>query len=94
MRDQPFVVGGIAGEAAAQMVVDAALAHAVERDRHGVEQAGLVAIAQPGAPEHLEHVGRGEFRRLAEAAPHRIAFLPMRVAIWSSSASGNSGPSP
>ena len=50
MRDQPLVVGGIAREAAAEMIVDAALAHAVERDGHGLEQARLGAIAQPAAP--------------------------------------------
>ena len=86
MRDQPLVVGGVAREAAAQMIVDAALAHAVERDGDGVEQPCVGALAQPAAPERLEHVGRGKFRRLAEAAPHRIAFLgELRSAIWSSS---------
>ena len=75
MRDQPFVVGGVAREAAAEMIVDAALAHAVERDGDGLEQAPLVAVAQPAAPQHLEQIGRGELRRLSEAAPHRVAFL-------------------
>ena len=36
MRDQPLVVRRVAGEAAGEMVVDAALAHPVERDRHGI----------------------------------------------------------
>jgi len=57
------------------MVVDAALAHAVERDGDGLEQARVVAVAQPATPQHLEQVGRGKFRRLSESAPHRIAFL-------------------
>ena len=75
MRDQPFVVGGVAREAAAQVIVDAALAHAVERDGDRVAQLGVAAVAQPAAPQQLEDVGRGEFRRLAEAAPVEIALL-------------------
>ncbi len=38
MRDQPAFVGGIAREAAADMIVDAAHAHIVERGLHQLEE--------------------------------------------------------
>ena len=86
MRDQPFVVGGVAREAAAEMIVDAALAHAVERDGDGVAQPGVGAVAQPAAPQ------QSRTRRAREiSAPGRSRPTPgripaaMRSAIWSSS---------
>ena len=75
MRDQPLGIRGVAREAAGQVIVDPTLAHAVERDGDGVRQPGAGAIAEPCPPDGFEQVRRGKFRRLAEAAPHRIALL-------------------
>src|SRR5262245_49840399 len=71
MRHQPALVHGIAGEAAAEMVVDAALAHARERELDQTEIA-LVTQPQPGAPEELQHHGLRELGRAAHPAVHGI----------------------
>ena len=49
MRHQPALVDRIAGEAAAEMIVNAALADVVQRDVDGREVTRF-AGAQPGAP--------------------------------------------
>ena len=74
MRHQPFGIGGVAGEAAAQMIVDAALAHAPQRDIDRLAIAGIAA-ALPGAPEQLEDRHLGKFRRPADAAMDEIDLL-------------------
>ena len=67
MRHQPAVVDGVAGEAAAEVVVDAALADVAEREQHGVAVGG-VAGAVAGAPEEVEEARLRKFRRAAGAA--------------------------
>ena len=67
MRHQPALVDRIAREAAAEMVVDAALAHALERVLDGLEEA-LVAGAQPGPPEHFQDRRLRKLGRAAQAA--------------------------
>ncbi len=67
MRDQPALVHGIARESAAEMVVDAALAHARQRKLDQAEVAFIVQ-AQAGAPEKLEHHGLRELGRAAHPA--------------------------
>src|SRR3546814_4858553 len=62
MRHQPFGVGGVPGEAAAQMIVYAALAHAGERGRHRLPVL-LPAGPLPGPPQQGEDPGLGELRR-------------------------------
>src|SRR5436309_5285057 len=56
MRREPALVDGIAREAAAKVIVDAALAHARERELHRTEIAS-VAQALAGAPQKFEHRG-------------------------------------
>ena len=53
MRRQPDGIGGVAGEAAAQVVIDAALAHAVQGNGNGLPEIPL-AGPQPGPPQELE----------------------------------------
>ena len=67
MRREPERVGRIARIAAAEMVVDAALGHAVEQQQDGV---AVLRIAGLGvsAPDQVEHGALGKFRRAAEAA--------------------------
>ena len=67
MRDQPAVVDGIAGEAAAEMIVDAALGDVAEGDEHGIAVA-RVAGAEAGPPQHVEEAGLGELGCAADAA--------------------------
>ena len=50
MRHEPALVGGVAGEATAEMIVDAALGDMGEGERHRVQRVGE-PIAQPGAPK-------------------------------------------
>ena len=71
MRDQPQRVGRVTREAAAEMVVDAALAHAFARHGDGVGERRL-AGAQPGAPQRLENGDLGKFRGAAQTAENRI----------------------
>ncbi len=71
MRRQPFLIGRIARKAAAEMIIDAALAHVIESDDHGVE-IGTLRGSEIGAPEQLKDRGLRKFRRLADAAMERI----------------------
>jgi hypothetical protein len=63
--DQPAAVGGVAGEAATQVVVDPAAGHGVEREQRGVE-GGLVARAPVVAQEGVDRHGLGELGRPSE----------------------------
>jgi len=67
MGHEPPRIGRITGEAATQMVVDAALAHRVERldDRVAIRR---LTGPPPGSPQQLEDAGLREFRRGADAA--------------------------
>src|SRR5262249_46975557 len=71
MRHEPALVHRIAGEPAAEVVVDAALADVVERDFNGGEIA-ISAGAQAGAPQAFEQRSLRKFRRAARAAIDRI----------------------
>ena len=74
MRHQPDLVHRVARETAAQVIVDAALAHIVERHANGVAEA-VLAGALPGAPELLENLRLREFRGAADAAAERVDIL-------------------
>jgi hypothetical protein len=81
MRHQPTLIHRVAGKAAAEMIVDAALADVVEGDFDGGEVAGL-AGAQAGAPQQLEQRSLRKFRCSAGTAVDRIddaAELARRV---------------
>ena len=71
MRHQPFLVDRIAREAAAEVIVDAAVRHALERELDHLIEARVVA-PHAGAPQHFKHGALRKFRRAAEAAVHRI----------------------
>ncbi len=67
MRDEPVLVHGVAGEAAAELVVDAAVRHRAQGELHAVEGgpvAGAVVVAQQDLQVHR----LGELGRAAEAA--------------------------
>ncbi len=75
MGDEPFGVGGIAGESAAQMVVDAAGGHGIEGP--GGEVGGPITLGAVTKPEglaegHVDERRLREFRRATEAAPLRV----------------------
>src|SRR5204862_5639311 len=66
-RYQPALVDRVAGKSAAEVIIDAALANAGERELHG----GAItrgARALPRAPQKLEHHRLREFWRAAHAA--------------------------
>src|SRR3954447_3210169 len=71
MRHQPSLIDRIPREAAAEMIVDTALADALERQLDHREIA-LLPRAQAGAPEKFEHHGIRKFRCAAQAAIDRI----------------------
>ena len=72
VRDEPSLVGRVAVEPAAELVVDAAAGHPVERRRDQL-------AARPARPRRCMRAGRtrsvigcGNFGALAEAAPARV----------------------
>ncbi len=67
MRDEPARVGGVAGEAAADVVADAALADAAKRGEHDSTVA-RVAGAVGRAPQELEQAGLWELGRAVGTA--------------------------
>ena len=67
MWHEPAGVGGVAGEAATDVVADAALADVAKRGEHDVSVA-RVAGAIGRAPQELEQAGLGEFGRAVGAA--------------------------
>jgi hypothetical protein len=67
MRHQPAMIDRVAGEAAGEMVVDAALADVLRGHGHRGNVA-LVAGRQPHAAQELEYGGLRELRRTGEAA--------------------------
>src|SRR5207302_3122040 len=68
---QPAGVGGIARIAAAEMVVDAALADRCQRAQYRIA-IGRQTSALPGPPQQLKDAALREFRRGADAAVQRI----------------------
>ena len=77
VRDRPRRVDGVAVEAAADLVVDAAAVHAVERQQRGVEQAPVTVSASGGAAGSRCAAGCGNFG----AAPKP----PWRASVWATS---------
>ena len=67
MRHQPARIGRITREAAADMVVDAALADIIERQQHGVAHTRVFGPL-PAAPQQVEQRRLRKFGRLADAA--------------------------
>ena len=74
MRDEPAIVDAVAREAAAEMIVDAALRDMGERQVHRFERIGE-SVAKPGAPQKSEELRLGKFRRASDPAIHRIDRL-------------------
>ena len=67
MRHQPFGIHRVAGEAAAELVVNAARRHAVAGVQHHAD--GLLVVEAPGvAQQQLRLAGLRKFRRAAEPA--------------------------
>ncbi len=71
MRHEPFAVDRIAGQSAADMVVNPAEADCGDGFKKAVAR-GFVAVAQPGAPQRLEERCVGEFRRALKTAVVRV----------------------
>src|SRR5581483_11499407 len=67
VRDQPALVDGVAGEAAAKMIVNAAFAHTRETVLDCFEKAYVVG-PQTGAPEHFQDGRLRKFRSTTQAA--------------------------
>ena len=74
MRHEPALVDAVAREAAAEMIIDAALGDARERDVHRFERIGE-PIANAAPPQEAEELRLREFRRAPDAAIHRIDRL-------------------
>lgn len=62
MRHQPLVIDGIAGKSATQMVINAALAHAIQAVFDDAFQPVIIG-AHTGAPDIGEQARLREFRR-------------------------------
>ncbi|CAM5710305.1 hypothetical protein SVIOM74S_06101 [Streptomyces violarus] len=77
VRHDPVTVDRVAGEAAAELVVDAAPGHAlagVLRHLEGALGTGAGVVAQ----QELQHHGRRELRRPAESAALRVVLAGQR----------------
>ena len=74
MRHEPSLVGRVAGETAAEMIVDAALRDMGEGEGDRLERS-VEAVAQAGAPEEIEELRLRKFRRAFHAAIHGINDL-------------------
>ena len=72
MRHQPALVDRVAREAAAEMIVDAALADALERELDQREIALRRSVRWPARHRNSSIIGLRKFRRAAHAAMHRI----------------------
>ena len=79
MRHQPTGIDAVAGKAAAEMVVDAALAEMGQGGDDGLA-VGLVAGAPVEPPEEFEDGGLGEFGGAAEAAMRGVDGLEEKPA--------------
>ena len=74
MRHQPFGIHRVAGEAAAQVIVNAARGHAVAGVQHHAH--GLLVVEAPGvAQQKLRLAGLGKLGRAAEPAVLRVVAL-------------------
>ena len=71
VRDEPFGIGAVAREPAAELVVDATVGHRLERVRHH-RQHRRVARPSPRAEQELDEHRCGELRRATPAAVGRV----------------------
>ena len=74
--DLPGLVGGVAGEPPAEMVVDAPLRHPIQGDHHHLEGVRLFAHRPP--KEELERHGLRELGRRTEPTPAAVEGTPER----------------
>ena len=74
MRHEPALVDGVAREAAAEMIVDAALRDLRQRQVDRLGGCGI-AEAESRAPQQPEELRLRKFRRAPDAAMHRIDRL-------------------
>ena len=74
MRHEPALVHAVAGEAAAEMIVDAALRDMGEGERHRLDRIGQ-SVAETGAPQEGEELRLRKFRRAPDAAMCRVDEL-------------------
>ncbi len=88
VRDEPLRVDGVPVEPAADVVVDPATGHAVERADHGAEGLG-VAGRGPLVDQERQRHGLGELRCPAEPAVDPIQLserprgrMPQQLAAW------------
>ena len=73
VRDQPLAIGGVAGEASADLVVDAARRHGVEGGR-GHEARAALRVVLSLTEQHQERLMGRKLGRRSEAAEARIEF--------------------
>jgi len=71
VREAPSRVGGVAGEAAAELVVDPPVRHGRQGDLHHRERVGVAGAGVVPQQEH-EYGRHGELRRAPEAAPAAV----------------------
>src|SRR5262245_37227493 len=74
MRHEPLLVHRVTGEAAAKVIVNAALAHAGERMLDRLKKADVVG-AKPGTPQHLQNGRLRKFWRAAQTAINGIKHI-------------------
>ena len=74
MRHEPALVHAVAGEAAAEMIVDAALRDMGEGERHRLDRIGQ-SVAETSAPQEGEELRLRKFRRAPDAAMRRVDEL-------------------
>src|SRR6185437_14018034 len=74
MGDEPLLIRGVTGKAAAQLIVDAAADHLVETQTGLVQRGGMpgIVIVVQQIPDRK---GLGKFWGAAKASPHRIGGL-------------------
>ena len=74
MRNQPALVGGVACEPTADMIVDPPCRHSIERTRDHLQSSAL-SCPTVTTEEQREPCRRGEFRRAAKSAVALIEIL-------------------
>ena len=74
MRGEPHFIDGVPREAAAEVIVDAALANIVKAGDDGI-LVEIVAAAAPGAPDLLEYAGLRKFRSALYTAAEHVDFI-------------------
>ncbi len=71
MRDVPALVHAVAAEAAAELVIQSAVHHLLQREMHDVPRL-LVAGRMAAAQQQIELSGMQEFWRAAQSAMHAV----------------------